>query len=73
LNRCPGGENCTLGIGADNSATKPKVDEGDQKAPQTEGTARAALYSANWSKANLNNAVERFAGSKPIISTTVKG
>ncbi len=73
LNTCPGGENCTPSIGADDSAIKPKVDEGDQKAPETGGAARAALYSANWAKANLNSAVEKFAGSNPIVSTTDKG
>ncbi|MFJ5257528.1 RHS repeat-associated core domain-containing protein [Pseudomonas sp. NPDC088414] len=73
LSTCPGGENCTPGVGADDAATKPQVNEGDQKAPETGGAARAAQYSANWPKANLNNAVEKFAGNNPIISTTDKG
>jgi len=73
LNTCLGGENCTPSIGTDDSAIKPKVDDGDQKAPETGGAARAALYSANWPIANSNSAVEKFAGSNPIVSTTDKG
>ncbi|WP_139834281.1 RHS repeat domain-containing protein, partial [Pseudomonas sp. R44(2017)] len=73
LNNCPGGDGCKPDVNSGDSSTKPQVDEGEQKAPETGGAARAAQYAANWPKANLNNAVEKFAGPNPTITTTEKG
>jgi hypothetical protein len=73
LTTCPGGDGCTPNVGSGDSATKPQVDEGEQKAPETGGAARAAQYSANWPKANLNGAIDKFAGPNPVITTTDKG
>lgn len=37
------------------------------------GEYRANLYSKNWTEANLNKSIEKFAGKNPIITMTDKG
>lgn len=69
---CPGGDGNKAAEGkADSTATG--VDEGEPDAPQTGGAARASMYSANWPKASLKGAVEKFAGPNPSITKTDKG
>jgi len=43
------------------------------KLHETGGAARAAQYAKNWPEADLDNAVSKFSGPHPIISTTEKG
>lgn len=39
----------------------------------TNGASRAAKFSKEWPAANLDDAVNKFAGSNPVITTTAKG
>jgi len=52
---------------------KCSINECDEVIGGKNGAQRASKYGANWPTASLDDAVSRFAGSNPVISTTAKG
>ena len=62
-------------FGKDLTTLFSKTEDGQDKEPTelSSGATRAQQYSANWPKANLNEAIKKFAGRDPIITTTDKG
>ncbi|MDF7670414.1 hypothetical protein PT276_04225 [Orbaceae bacterium ESL0721] len=57
-------------VGAVNESGVAKPNEVSKP---TGGAARAEQYSSNWTTANLEKAIENFAGKNPVITTTEKG
>ncbi|NWE14157.1 RHS repeat-associated core domain-containing protein [Pseudomonas yamanorum] len=73
LNSCPGGDECKPTAEIEEPNKTAHVAKGEAELPKTGGAARAAMYSANWPVANLNETIVKFGGHDPLVTTTDKG